>query len=71
MSHRPTHPAEHADYRTRTIEADRSAARIVEGLRNKEPWALRLAAVFEPLYGPMPTCGCDKCEAAEQESDDS
>lgn len=68
MRQRPEDRPEHAAYRDRVIEADQTAARIVEGLRREEPWAIRLAAFLERLTGTTrPECHCDP----EQESDPS
>jgi hypothetical protein len=62
MNHRPMQSPEHADYRTRVIEADRAAERLLQGLRKNEPWAIRLAAHFERVTGTTrPVCYCDEC----------
>ena len=63
MQRRPDPHPEHAGYRARVIEADRAATRIVEGLRRREPWALRLAAWMEERTGERcPECHCDECD---------
>jgi hypothetical protein len=62
MRRRPDPHPEHADYRARVIEADRAATRMVEGLRRREPWALRMAAWMEERTGERcPECHCDEC----------
>lgn len=68
MSERPPQNPSDGAYRRKILEADAAAARLVEGLKNNEPWAFRVAAFLVEAAGDGPM-RCENCGKTMAEHD--